>query len=210
MTTQPYTGGHGEGEGETEQELRRWIELCRQLKVGDASWAHPSFADLVAACGFYQPPAAWTHGGTQQPGRCFQTASEWAERAGWTYVEGSAFVPSAAPFSCIEHAWCLNDGDVADPSLPDGIATGYIGIPLSHTFRRQQQAIRGTDAVFVSDPRNPLTGINTDVLRTGLPTHAVAVHPQRPDIAQPSSGVQPSSLPSPSSWDRGSDRHTHP
>ncbi|MGI5405187.1 hypothetical protein ACQEV9_00175 [Streptomyces chartreusis] len=57
MTVQPPT----EGRSETERELRRWIELYRQLKVGDAAWAYPSFADLVAAYGFYQPSAAWTH-----------------------------------------------------------------------------------------------------------------------------------------------------
>lgn len=177
MTVQPPT----EGRSETKRELRRWIELYRQLKVGDAAWAYPSFADLVAAYGFYQPPAAWTHNGTQQPGRCFKTASEWAERTGQTYVEGFTLVPSAAPFTCIEHAWCLNDEGGADPSLPDRTAIGYIGIPVSHTFRRQQQAIRGTDAVFVSDPKQPLAGINENVLRSGLPAHAVARHVPEPD-----------------------------
>ncbi|MFD4605968.1 hypothetical protein ACFWPQ_49190 [Streptomyces sp. NPDC058464] len=162
--------------GEAEQELHRWLELYRQLRLGDSSWAHQSFADLVAACGSFQRPTSWTYGGIQQPGECFKTATAWAENAGWTYVEGFALVPSAAPFTCIEHAWCLTDDGVADPSLPDGTATGYVGIPLTHTFRREQQALRGTDAVFVSDPKNVLAGINQDLLRSGLPPHALASH----------------------------------
>ncbi|MEU9413713.1 hypothetical protein AB0E08_49655 [Streptomyces sp. NPDC048281] len=128
----------------------------------------------MADHGVFHEPAPWTHGGRHQPGRCFKNASEWAEQAGFTYVEGFVLVPSAAPFSCFEHAWCLTDDGVADPSLPDGAAIGYAGIPLTHAFRREQQALRGTDAVLASDPKNPLAGVNEAVLRTGLPPHAVA------------------------------------
>ncbi|WP_413754763.1 hypothetical protein [Streptomyces sp. MMBL 11-3] len=162
------------GTTKTEQELRRWLTLYQQLGPGDGTWAHPSFAHLVSAHGVYREPAPWTHGGVQQPGRCFETASQWAERTGWTYVEGFALLPAAAPFACFEHAWCMAGNTVADPSLPDGTAIGYIGIPITHAFRREQQARRGTDAVFVSDPKNPLAGINEDVLRAGLPPHALS------------------------------------
>ncbi|MDR6980943.1 hypothetical protein J2X68_007685 [Streptomyces sp. 3330] len=90
-------------------------------------------------------------------------------------MEGFVLVPSAAPFSSFEHAWCLTaDGKVADPSLPDGTATGYFGIPLQDVFRREQQTLRGTDSVFVSDPINPLASVNEAVLRAGLLPHAVA------------------------------------
>ncbi|MGI5372680.1 hypothetical protein ACQEV2_00065 [Streptomyces sp. CA-251387] len=126
--------------------------------------------------GSYRPPSPWTHGGQSQPGRCFAAASEWAERAGWAYAEGYALVRAAAPFTCFEHVWCLTDeGLVADPALPDGAAAGYFGIALSHRFRRQQQLARGTDAVFVSDPKNILVGINEQLLRSVLPDQALSV-----------------------------------
>lgn len=159
---------------EAEQDIRRWITLYQQITLGDDSWAYRSFAELVAKYGTFQQPAPWRYEGKQQPGRCFKAASEWAENTGWTYVEGYALAPSVTFFSCFEHAWCLTDGGVvADPALPDGLVTGYFGIPLSHEFRRAQQSIRGTDAVFVSDPKNPLAGINCELLISGLPSLAV-------------------------------------
>ncbi|MGW3291054.1 hypothetical protein ACWDR3_41115 [Streptomyces sp. NPDC001002] len=164
----------GPNPAEGAQELRRWLELYGNMRVGDPSWVYRSFAELVADCGFYQQPAPWTQRSVQKPGQCFKAAREWAERPGWTYVEGYVLVPSAAPFSCFEHAWCLTDHGVADPSLPDGVAAGYIGIPLTDAFCRQQRAARATDAVFVSDPASPLAGINESILRTGLPSDAMA------------------------------------
>ncbi|MER7805378.1 hypothetical protein ABTX71_34300 [Streptomyces parvulus] len=176
MTASP--NGLDDVHEEARRELKRWVGLYQQLGVGETSWVYRSFADLLADHGHYQAPAPWVHGGKQRPGRCFETASRWAEQEGWLYVEGLAYAPSAAPFSCFEHAWCLTaDGLVADPSLPDGVATGYLGVPLTRAFRRQQQAARGTSAVLVSDPVNPFAGNNDRVLRTGLPEHALA-HPR--------------------------------
>ena len=163
------------GLARSRQELAEWVDKYRQLRVGDSSWAHCSVADLVAEHGIFYPPAPWPLNDPQQPGRCFKAAHEYAERNGWTYTEGFVLVPSAAPFSAFEHAWCLtNDGLVADPALPDGLAAGYFGIPLTDDFRRQQQRQRDTDAVFASDPSNPLAGTNDHILRTGLPRHALA------------------------------------
>ncbi|MFD7972970.1 hypothetical protein [Streptomyces clavifer] len=157
------------------QELTEWVDKYRQLRIGDSSWVHRSFADLVAEHGSFFPPARWPLNDPQQPGHCFKAAREYAERTGWAYVEGFALVPSLVPFSAFEHAWCLTDeGLVADPALPDGLAAGYYGVPLSDDFRREQQHLRKTDAVFTSDPSNPLAGYNDLVLRTGLPHHALA------------------------------------
>ncbi|MET7944192.1 hypothetical protein [Streptomyces sp. NPDC005302] len=181
--TKAFADGTGMDSPARARELRRWLALYAKLQVGDASWAYRSFAQLVSDHGFYQQPSPWVHDGLQRPGQCFSTASQWAERAGWTYVEGYVLVPSAAPFSCFEHAWCLTDQGVADPCLPDGTAVGYVGIPLTDSFRRQQQALRATHAVFVADPVNPLAGINEDVLRAGLPSQAVAGHGPGPRSA---------------------------
>ncbi|MFI9825270.1 hypothetical protein ACIHFC_33260 [Streptomyces sp. NPDC052013] len=157
------------------EELTKWLELYRQLRVGDDTWAHRSFADLVTAYGSFFNPAPWLERGPQRPGHCFAAASHWADEKGWAYVEGFAVTPSNAVFTVFEHAWCLTDeGDVADPALPDGVATGYIGIPLSSSFRREQQRLRATKAVFTSDPSNPLAGFNEQILRQGLPRHALA------------------------------------
>ncbi|MFJ2397353.1 hypothetical protein ACIOTI_31945 [Streptomyces sp. NPDC087843] len=142
--------------------------------MGDTSWSYRCFADLVADHGRFYRPALWPMTDPHQPGCCFRAASEWADRAGWTYVEGFALVPSAAPFVVFDHAWCLTQqGQVADPALPDGMATGYLGIALDAGFRREQQRTRATDAVFVSDPSNPLAGVNEQILRSGLPKGAL-------------------------------------
>ncbi|SHM52173.1 hypothetical protein [Streptomyces yunnanensis] len=163
-----------EDPGQVVQELTEWLDRYRQVQVGDASWAYRSFAALVAEPGTFYRSAPWPMSDPQQLGRCFKTASQWAERPGWTYVEGFALVPSAAPFNAVEHAWCLTgEGQVADPSLPDGMAVGYVGIPLSDGFRHEQQLLRATDAVFTSDPSNLLAGVNEQILRTGLPRHAL-------------------------------------
>ncbi|MBM9624438.1 hypothetical protein [Streptomyces zhihengii] len=164
-----------------ENELRRWMALYANLRIGDPSWAHSSIADLTATHGTYHDPSPWTRADEQQPGRCFEVATLWAERAGWTYIEGFALAPSAWPFPVFEHAWCLTaDGLVADPALPDGTATGYFGIALSDAYRREQQSNRGTNAVFASDPANPLAGINEQALREGLPPSALAPRTTNP------------------------------
>ncbi|MEU9663690.1 hypothetical protein [Streptomyces chartreusis] len=157
------------------EELTLWLDRYRRLRVGCDTWAHRSFADLVAAYGSFFDPAPWLDRGHQRPGQCFAVASHWADEEGWAYVEGFAVAPCAAPFTVFEHAWCVTDeGDVADPALPDGVATGYFGIPLTSDFRREQQRLRATRAVFTSDPSNPLAGFNDQILRQGLPRHALA------------------------------------
>ncbi|MEU3512216.1 hypothetical protein ABZ733_30895 [Streptomyces longwoodensis] len=157
------------------EELTQWLDRYRQLRVGDDTWAHRSFADLVTAYGLFFEPAPWLKRGPQRPGQCFAAASHWSDEKGWAYVEGFALAPAAAPFTVFEHAWCLTDeGDVADPALPDAVATGYFGIPLNSDFRREQQRLRATKAVFTSDPSNPLAGYNEQILRQGLPRRALA------------------------------------
>ncbi|MFF8847958.1 hypothetical protein ACF08N_35515 [Streptomyces sp. NPDC015127] len=157
------------------EELTQWLDRYRQLRFGDDTWTHRSFADLVTEYGSFFHPAPWPEGVPQTPGQCFAAASHWSDKKGWVYVEGFVVVPSSAPFTVFEHAWCLTDeGDVVDPALPNGVATGYFGIPLSSDFRREQQRHRATKAVFTSDPSNPLAGINEQILCQGLPQHALA------------------------------------
>ncbi|MER7671258.1 hypothetical protein ABTY61_22715 [Kitasatospora sp. NPDC096128] len=157
------------------RELLSWLERYRQLALGDSSWAYPGFADLVAEHGVFYSPAPWTGEVRQEPGRCFKAASAHAERSALVYAEGYALARSAVPFVVFEHAWCVGgDGRAVDPALPDGMVQGYLGVPLNGAFRREQQRLRGTDAVFVSDPRNLFGGVNEVVLRAGLPEGAVA------------------------------------
>ncbi|MER5880722.1 hypothetical protein ABT119_33005 [Streptomyces sp. NPDC001910] len=73
------------------------------------------------------------------------------------------------PFTVFEHAGCLTQEEqVADPALPDGMATGDVGIPVSSAFRRKQQGIRGTHVGFTSDPINPLAGVKEEIACCGL------------------------------------------
>ncbi|MFJ1936858.1 tyrosine-type recombinase/integrase [Kitasatospora sp. NPDC088160] len=64
------------------------------------------------------------------------------------------------------NAWCLTtQGTVADATLPDGQAHLYLGLPLSQSFRRNEQARRSTSAVITHDPRNLLAGVNDQAER---------------------------------------------
>ncbi|MEU2042753.1 hypothetical protein [Nocardia niwae] len=173
------TRGNKAGRAQIEAMLTAWIEAYQQLRIGDSSWSYRSFGDLLAAHGQFFFPDRWPSA-TPHPRRarqCFHAANEWADRNGWTYVEGLVYVPAAAPHEIVDdHAWCLTaDGSVADPALPDGAAAGYIGIPITAEFRHNQRRARGTDAVFTADPANPFAGhVNEAILRHGLPADAVA------------------------------------
>lgn len=80
-----------------------------------------------------------------------------------------------APFEAFDHVWCLTEqGLVADPALPNGMATGYLVVPYTRDFCDAQRRARGTNAVIAEDPVNPLAGANTAVLWEGLPPGAVA------------------------------------
>lgn len=162
----------------TNDEMARWIEILRTMPRGPQSWRHPSFADLVDTHGRFYTPAPWPLADAHRPGQCFKAATEGAHTHEWTYVEGLVLVPDAAPFEVFDHAWCLtNAGKVADPAIPNGLAVLYLGIPVTTTFRLDQQSRRGTYAVFTDDPDNPLAGVNEPVLRDGLPVDAIATAP---------------------------------
>lgn len=155
--------------------LQTWIDRYRQVPLGDETWAYASFADLVARHGQSYEPAPWLMDEPQKPGQCFAASRRRAEEAGWTYVEGFVLVPSVVPFICFEHAWCLTpEGLVVDPAVADGLATAYVGVPLTDRFCSEQRELRQTDAVLAFDPLSPLAGANTLILRDGLPPYALA------------------------------------
>ncbi|MEW1629666.1 hypothetical protein AB0387_20050 [Streptomyces sp. NPDC089173] len=86
-------------------------------------------------------------------------------------------MPSSAgpvPHSAAEHAWCLTDeGQVADPALPDGHAALYWGLPLAETFRAEHRRTRGDDAVLTYGT-DPFRAQFNEVLRAELPATALA------------------------------------
>ncbi|MEV8097758.1 hypothetical protein [Kitasatospora sp. NPDC085879] len=122
------------------------------------------------------------------PGRCFAAATDYAQTTGATYVEGFVLVPGPAQWPVCAHAWCLRDGAVADPSLPDGHAARY-GIPLAADYGRREQARRGTHAVL-TDPDEPWAVVNEEALRDGLPAEAVLSGATRDRTAAAVQGVQ--------------------
>ncbi|MEV7181025.1 hypothetical protein [Kitasatospora sp. NPDC093679] len=161
-------------EPDVEGTLLRWVDTFAQLQVGEEGWRFGSFAQAVRELGVLQPPAPWP-GDREQwaPGRCFAAATDYAEATGATYVEGFVLVPGLTQWPVFEHAWCLRNGEVADPSLPDGYAALYLGIPLAAEYRRSEQSRRGTHAVLTTDTENPWSLVNEDALRDGLPASAV-------------------------------------
>ncbi|MFD0480386.1 hypothetical protein ACFQ0B_78890 [Nonomuraea thailandensis] len=105
------------------------------------------------------------------PGTCFATASRLAdEHADLLYVEGMV-VADGVPFA-FDHAWCVSAASdrVIESTLPDGAGLVYLGIALTDGYRREQQALRGVDAVITGGGIN--LADNVDALRVGLPGHA--------------------------------------
>ncbi|MFK0154170.1 hypothetical protein ACIQVK_19115 [Streptomyces sp. NPDC090493] len=159
------------------RQLRTGLDFYRPL-ASDRSrdWVYPTFSDVVLAHGRLYAPAPWP-GGSQRPGQCFAAAHALADREGWTYCEGFVLVPSSAgpvPHGAAEHAWCLtDDGQVADPALPDGYAALYWGLPLTEEFRAAHRRVRGDDAVLTYGI-HPFRAQLNEVLRTALPSTALA------------------------------------
>lgn len=161
----------------TVRQLRAGLDFYRPLAPDShCDWHYPTFADLVLAHGRLYAPTSWP-GGPQHPGQCFAAAHALADREGWTYCEGYVLVPSSAgpvPHGAAEHAWCLTDeGQVADPALPDGHAALYWGLPLAETFRAEHRRTRGDDAVLTYGT-DPFRAQLNEVLRAELPTTALA------------------------------------
>ncbi|MFG2825307.1 hypothetical protein ACGFX4_38500 [Kitasatospora sp. NPDC048365] len=170
---------------EVESTLHQWVNTFAQLLLGEDGWRFRSFAQAVRELGTVQRPSPWP-GDREQwaPGRCFAAATDYAEATGATYVEGFVLVPGLMAWPVFEHAWCLRDGAVADPSLPDGYAALCLGIPLSTDYRRSEQDRRGTHAVLTTDPQDPWSLVNEDALRDGPPAAAVLSW-----VGVPSSGL---------------------
>ncbi|WP_433358745.1 hypothetical protein [Streptosporangium sp. CA-115845] len=134
------------------------------------SWRHSSFAALLLECGqLFLPaprPASITPG---PPGSCFASAAELADRHDLVYVEG-VVLTSGLPFA-FDHAWCAGSSRrsdlVIDPTLPDGHALAYLGVPLTTAYRRTQHADRGDDAILTNG--RLVISDNTVALRDGLP-----------------------------------------
>ncbi|MET9109589.1 hypothetical protein [Streptomyces zhihengii] len=158
--------------------LARDAEMLRTLALGDDTWTYQNPADLVLTHGTFWTPSPWPR--AQHPerhGECFAAAHEWADREGWTYVEGLVLLPDVPPGMphVFDHAWCLTaDETIADPAIPDGWAAGYLGVPYTRAFRHALQERAGT-ALVTAGPftRLPLTGYNTEILRHGLPPGAL-------------------------------------
>ncbi|GAA4932857.1 hypothetical protein HD597_000449 [Nonomuraea thailandensis] len=149
------------------------VGLWRSAHAGQrGTWSCASLAELLLAYGrLFTPaarPARFTVG---PPGTCFATASRLAdEHADLLYVEGMV-VADGVPFA-FDHAWCVSAASdrVIESTLPDGAGLVYLGIALTDGYRREQQALRGVDAVITGGGIN--LADNVDALRVGLPGHA--------------------------------------
>ncbi|MFI6883837.1 hypothetical protein [Streptosporangium canum] len=100
-------------------------------------------------------------------------ATRIAEAHDLIYVEGMALA-AGLPVGGFDHAWCVDARDghhVIDPTLPDGWASAYVGVPLNGAYRRQQQGRRGGAAVFTVDSGGWQD--NAVALRDGVPAAAL-------------------------------------
>ncbi|MGP4105245.1 hypothetical protein [Nonomuraea sp. KM90] len=129
-------------------------------------------AELLLAQGRLFTPAARPGGfAAGTPGTCFATASRMAdEHADLLYVEGMVLA-DGVPFA-FDHAWCVRAASdhVIESTLPDGPAWPTSAIALTDDYRREQQALRGVNAVITGGGIN--LADNADALRGGLPSHA--------------------------------------
>jgi hypothetical protein len=101
-------------------------------------WRYKTFAALVLAEGRWftlaevdNVPDEWRGPSST----CHLTAGRWSREAGVIYVEGWA-ATGVTRFG-LEHAWCARPGDPTayDPTWPPGSATGYIGLPVTASWR---------------------------------------------------------------------------
>jgi len=74
-----------------------------------------------------------------EPNQCFMNAAKLALDTGLTYVEGFA-VAAPAPIA-VQHAWCVLDGLVIDPTWDaEALLVGarsYFGIPIRTEYLRE-------------------------------------------------------------------------
>jgi hypothetical protein len=157
------------------QYARQEAAMWRSSRPG---WRWASLSDLVADRGVFHTPAPWPgrRPPYARPGRCFATVTRYLDnpgrRPGLTYVEGLTLV-EGEPFP-FDHAWLTDaDGRAFDPSLPDGMAVAYLGVPVPCEERRRIQQQRGTWAVFTACHDG--WTVNETVLKTGW-------LPARPDL----------------------------
>ncbi|GAA1613643.1 hypothetical protein GCM10009733_007200 [Nonomuraea maheshkhaliensis] len=147
--------------------------LWRSVHAGQRdTWSYASLAELLLAQGrLFTPAPRPPRFAAGPPGTCFTTASRMAdEHADLLYVEGMVLA-DGVPFA-FDHAWCVSaeSDHVIDSTLPDGAGLAYLGIALTDDYRREQQALRGLDAVITGGGIN--LADNADALREGPSGHA--------------------------------------
>lgn len=146
-----------------------WRAACARQRD---TWACASLAELLLAQGrLFTPAPRPPRFSAGVPGTCFATASRMAdEHPDLLYAEGMVLA-DGLPFA-FDHAWCVSAASdhVIDSTLPDGAGLAYLGIVLTDDYRREQQALRGVDAVITGGGIN--LADNADALREGLPDYA--------------------------------------
>lgn len=152
--------------------LHALVEIDRG-RTGSSGWAFRNTADLVLTLGQWGIPRPLPPGRARGPaGACYANAREYGRAHGRTYVEGFALAASGCVYA---HAWCIDSHRlVEDPTWQHTLALAYLGIPLTAGYV-DACAARFGDAPLIHDPHLD----QFRILRTGLPTHALAHTPSR-------------------------------
>jgi hypothetical protein len=83
---------------------------------------------------------------TGKPKMCFMNAAHLAFDACLPYVEGYCMSNDIAfPF---HHAWCVDGGDIIDPTIKDPTKYRYIGVEIPHDDLRKQLLDNGVYGIL--------------------------------------------------------------
>jgi hypothetical protein len=140
---------------------------ARCLPDPGRGWRYRGHQALVLAHGRLFTPSPWDPARPKGlPKRCFANALRLAAvDPTLVYVEGYAHI-GLLP---VPHAWCARpDGTVADPTWPDEVCAGYLGIPLATWFVQARMVKTGHLGVLAGDWHDDFW-----LLRHGLPEAAI-------------------------------------
>jgi hypothetical protein len=119
--------------------MRAHFEMCQK------AFGKNVVNDFMLAHGVGYLPGPDTFAGPrQEQHNCFGNALHTAIDHDLTYVEGKVFI-----YGCpLDHAWCLYNGNVVDPTAEGKGINGYFGVPLKTEYVKRAVLTNGVYGVL--------------------------------------------------------------